>query len=166
MATTLAAPSVVPNRSRWMIIALGALTVGTLDILDATTFFWFRTHTSPERIFQSIAAGLLGRASFSGGAATAVLGGILHFEIATIVVFTFYGMSRIIPALARRPFLWGPVYGVAVYLVMNYIVLPLSASGGGGTPKALAVLINGVAIHIVGVGIPSAVTARAATLSP
>src|ERR1041385_4115849 len=163
MATTLAAPSVAPSRSRWVIIALGALTVGALDILDAITFFGIRNHTSPERIFQSIAAGLLGRASFSGGVATAVLGGILHFEIATIIVFTFYGLSRIIPALARRPFLWGPVYGVAVYLVMNYIVLPLSASGGGGTPKALAVLINGVAIHIVGVGIPSAVTARAAT---
>ena len=29
--------------------------------------------------------------------------------------------------LARRATLFGPLYGIGVYLVMNYVVLPLSA---------------------------------------
>jgi hypothetical protein len=56
--------------------------------------------------------------------------------------------------------LWGPLYGVAVYVFMNAVVIPLSAATGG-MPK-LPVLINGIMIHIFGVGMPAAVTARAA----
>ena len=48
-------------------LALGALAVGTLDLLDAFVFFGLRNGTPPSRILQSIAAGLLGRASFSLG---------------------------------------------------------------------------------------------------
>ena len=143
-----------------MIVAFGALTVGVLDILDAIVFFGIRNHASPQRIFQSIAAGLLGKAAFSGGIATAILGGILHFEIATVIVFVYYGASGLWPDLAKRPLLWGPLYGVAVYVFMNAVVIPLSAATGG-MPK-LPVLINGIMIHIFGVGMPAAVTARAA----
>jgi uncharacterized membrane protein YagU involved in acid resistance len=143
-----------------MIVAAGALAVGTLDILDAIGFFGLYRHVAPMRIFQSIASGLLGKAAFSGGTATAILGGVLHFEIATVIVFVYYAATRWIPDLAKRALLWGPLYGVAVYVVMNAVVIPLSAATGG-MPK-LPVLINGLAIHILGVGIPSALTARAA----
>jgi len=147
-------------RPTWMIIAIGAFTVATLDILDAIVFFGIRNHVGPERIFHSIASGLLGKAAFSGGVPTAILGGILNVEIATIIVFVYYGASRLLPDLAKRPFLWGPLYGIAVYLFMNLVVIPLSAAAGG-MPK-LPVLINGIAIHMLGVGLPSALTARAA----
>jgi hypothetical protein len=50
---------------------------------------------------------------------------------------------------------------VLVYLFMNYVVLPLSAFTQGG-PAALPVLLNGLLIHIFGVGLPSALFARAA----
>ena len=43
---------------------------------------------------------------------------------------------------------------------MNLVVLPLSAAGRGRT--ATAVIVNGVLIHMLGVGVPSAVSARAA----
>jgi hypothetical protein len=66
------------------------------------------------------------------------------------------------PALARRPLLAGAVYGLIVYGVMNHVVIPLSAApGGGGFPSA-AVLINGLLIHIFGVGIPAVWFARVA----
>ena len=45
---------------------------------------------------------------------------------------------------------------------MNYVVIPLSAAAGGGGLPPAPVLINGVLIHIFGVGIPAVWFARAA----
>lgn len=140
-------------------VAYGALTVGVLDGLDAVVFFGLRG-VSPVRIFQGIASGFLGRAAFDGGAATAALGVLTHFFIALAIVATYYAASRRIAALVERPYLWGPLYGVAVYLFMNLVVVPLSAARSGPVPPA--VLVNGLLIHIVGVGLPSAVVSRAA----
>jgi hypothetical protein len=55
----------------------------------------------------------------------------------------------------------GLVYGLLVYAFMNLLVLPLSAAGGGGFPSP-PVLANGLLIHALGVGLPSALFARAA----
>jgi len=144
-------------------ILFGGLTVGALDGLDAIVFFGLRNGVGPIRIFKGIAGGLLGReAALAGGWPTALLGVVLHFTIATSIVAVFYVLSRRLPFLIRRPFVWGPVYGVAVYLTMNLVVVPLSALHGTGLPQAVPVLLNGLLIHIIGVGMPSALFARAA----
>ena len=44
---------------------------------------------------------------------------------------------------------------------MNLVVLPLSKGGGPSLPAA-PVLANGLLIHMFGVGLPSALFARAA----
>ena len=113
-----------------------------------------------SRVLQGIASGLLGRSSFSGGAWTAALGLILHFFIATAVVLVYFAAARRLPALRRSPLLWGPLYGIAVFLVMYLVVMPLSAIGP--RPITLPVAVNGILIHILGVGIPAALTARSA----
>jgi hypothetical protein len=115
---------------------------------------------SPIRIFQSIASGLLGREAFSGGPGAALLGVALHFFIAFGIVTTYFVASRALPALVRRPVLFGPLYGVAVYAVMNYVVIPLSAvAPRSGLPPG-PVLANGLLIHLLGVGLPTALFAR------
>jgi hypothetical protein len=139
-------------------ILYGALAVGILDGLDALVFFGLRG-APPIRIFQGIAGGLLGRASFDGGIATALLGVAIHFCIATTIVVIYYVAAKWIPVLTRHPIVCGAVYGVGAYFVMNLVVLPLSAAGGG-LPKALPVLVNGLFAHIFFVGIPSAWAAR------
>ena len=143
-------------------VAFGTLTVGVLDALDAVLFFGARG-VAPIRIFQSIAAGLLGRAAFQGGLATALLGTLLHFFIAFVIVATYFLASRRLPVLTRRPILCGVLYGVAVYTVMNLVVLPLSAALPAS--RALPVVVNGLLIHALGVGLPSALFARAAAPS-
>jgi hypothetical protein len=137
--------------------ALGTLLVGVLDILDAFLFFGARG-AQPVRILQSIASGLLGAAAFEGGAASALLGAILHFTNACIIVAAYYAVSRFVPALRRRVLLWGPLYGVLVYCVMNFVVIPLSAVARGGF--TWPVVLNGLLIHIFGVGIPAVWVAR------
>jgi uncharacterized membrane protein YagU involved in acid resistance len=145
-------------------IVYGGLTVAVLDGLDAIVFFGLRSGVGPVRIFKGIAGGLLGReAALAGGWPTALLGVAMHFTIATTIVAMFVLLSRRFPLLAQRPFVWGPLYGIGAYLVMNLVVLPLSALHGTGLPSALPVLLNGILIHIIGVGTPSALVARMAT---
>ena len=134
----------------------GTLVVGILDLADAFVFFGLRG-ARPIRILQSIASGLLGRAAFSGGLGTALLGAVLHFFIAFLIVATFFVASRYISILRRAPVWSGLMYGVVVYLVMNFVVLPLSAAGRGS--YAWPIVANGLIIHMLGVGLPSSLFA-------
>jgi uncharacterized membrane protein YagU involved in acid resistance len=144
-------------------ILYGTLVVGILDGLDAIIFFWLRSGATPVRIFQGIASGVLGRtASVQGGVATALLGVLLHFVIAFGVVTTFYLVSRRARILTRHPVVSGILYGLAVYVVMNYVVIPMSAIGPRTAAIPLAVHVNGLLIHAFGVGLPSALVARSA----
>lgn len=141
-------------------LLLGTLAVGVLDALDAFIFFGLRSGAQPVRILQSIASGLLGRAAYQGGWATALLGLLLHFVIAFGIVAAFFLAARLLPWLHRHPFLYGAIYGVLAYLAMNKVVVPLSAAAGSG-PTPTPVLVNGLLIHMFGVGIPAALAARA-----
>ena len=143
-------------------LAYGALAVGVLDITDAFVFSFVRRGTSPIAVLQGIAGGLLGRDTASGGLTTAALGLLFHFTIATCVVSVYHVASRRLPVLAERPLLLGPAYGVAVFWAMYYIVLPLSALNAS-PPYPLPTLVNGLLIHMLGVGLPAALSARAAT---
>jgi hypothetical protein len=139
----------------------GTLVVGTLDILDAIVFFGIRNGTTPIRIFHSIAAGWLGRSAYQGGLPAAALGLATHYFIAFGIVTTYFLASRKIDALVRRPILYGVLYGIAAYFVMNRVVIPLSAIG----PQRFVIgppFFNGILIHALGIGIPSALFASAA----
>jgi uncharacterized membrane protein YagU involved in acid resistance len=146
-------------------ILLGTLIVGTLDAIDACVFFGLRNGTTPARIFQSIAAGLLGRASFSAGLASATLGAVLHYLVAFGIATTYVVASGWLPILKSRWVVCGAVYGVCAYFFMNLVVIPLSAIG----PQRLtlsAPFFNGIFIHIFGVGLPTAWLASLVTRTP
>ena len=139
-------------------ILYGTLTVAFLDGLYAVIVFRMRG-VGADRVFQGVAAGLLGRDAFRGGLATAGLGLALHIFIALVVVVVYYTASARIGVLRSRPLVCGPVYGVLVYAVMNLIVIPLSAGGGGR--YSLGQVLGGLTIHAVGVGLPAAYFAAA-----
>jgi hypothetical protein len=155
MATRLAAWLEEP----WTVgqaIVYGTLAVGVLDGLAAIISAGLRG-TAPPRLFQSIAFGLLGRDTFSGGAATALLGLGLHFIVALGVVSTYLAASRVLPVLAQRPLLLGMLYGIAAFFVMNYVVIPLSVIGRVVVQWPGA--IQGLLIHALIVGPPAAMAA-------
>ena len=139
-------------------ILLGGIAAALLDIALAMTFWWFYNGASPQVILQSIAAGLLGKASFAGGLGTATLGAFLHLFIACgMAAVYFLGCLRW-PVLFRRPVFCGAVYGVVLYLAMTYVVLPLSQAMP--LPFIPSWFLASVASHIVLVGIPIALVAR------
>jgi hypothetical protein len=141
----------------WKVIAGATLLVGALDISDAFIFYGLRGVT-PTRILQGIASGALGRAAFGMGVRSTLLGLFFHFFIAFSATTVFLLASRKLP-FARHPFLYGTLFGVALYCVMNYAVLPLSKIGWRPIPPLIP-LINGVAALVFCIGIPLAFIAR------
>lgn len=133
-------------------ILRAGLLAGTLDITDALVFYGARG-ARPIAILQSMASGLLGRAAFQGGLSTAVLGVLLHFFIAFTASAVFYVAAQKLAFLRRHPAIAGLLYGGAIYLFMNWIVLPLSAVPNP-RPTALIPLINGVLAVMLLVGLP------------
>ena len=141
-------------------ILFGGLAVGVLDALDAMTFFGIYLGARPGRIWQSVAAGLLGRdRAMQGGLKTVLLGLFLHFLIATIMATVFYLASLVLPTLTRHAVTWGLIYGVAAYFVMTHVVVPLSAVPPRG-PAPWPSFLNGVIGHALLVGLPISLIAR------
>jgi hypothetical protein len=136
---------------------LAALVVGTLDISEVMIVSWLKGG-QPLRIFQSIASGIYGKASFEGGTRTMILGLLLHYLIATTVVAVYFLASRKLAVLNRHPILTGAIYGLLVYAFMNLVVLPLSATG---TPKYTTFsVVNQLFCHMVLIGITTGLFAR------
>lgn len=134
-------------------ILYAGLAVGVLDGIAASVNAGFGG-VSPIRVFQYVASGLLGRASFEGGLATAALGLLLHFTVALGASAVFYAASRFMPILTRMPLVFGPIYGVIVFFVMREIVSPLSRTTPG--PPTIKGTVIMIIVHVLFVGLPIA----------
>jgi len=107
-------------------IGLGGSIGGILDISDALLSYGLQG-VPPQQLLQGIARGLLGERALRGGWGTATLGLGLHFLIAFTAAVVYYAASRKFRMLRERPVVSGLLYGIAVFLFMNMIVVPLSA---------------------------------------
>ena len=141
-------------------ILYGGLTVGILDGSYAVISSYLKSGVMPSRVFLYIASGLLGRDAFAGGPATVLLGVLLHFFIAFCVAAVLYAASQKLPMLIQRPWLWGPIYGVAVYFVMQFIVVYISAAPPLRGGRTWWSVLNGMIVHALLVGLPPALYAR------
>jgi hypothetical protein len=139
-------------RKAVLAIAAGGLIAGMLDLGQALVLFG-------ARIPLAIAAGLLGPQAFRGGAATYVLGVLLHFLIALSAAAIYFAASRKLQFLAEFPLVCGLFFGAAVDLVMRLIVLPLSALHASG-PYQYRDLVQGLAMHMVVIGLPISFSVR------
>lgn len=141
-------------------VALAGAAGATGDLAYALLFYGWKG-VPAERILQSIASGLLGAAAFKGGAATAALGLALHYGIVIVAAFVFWLVARRRAWLRDEPITAGLLYGVAIYAVMNFVVLPLSAYP---FPMNFPLLrtATGLLAHMVLVGLPIALLTRRA----
>ena len=142
-------------------IVYGGLVAGAMDISYAIIFYGLRNGAKPARVLQSVASGLIGRdAARAGGLKTAALGLALHFLNAFIIAAIFFAASLVLRTLVRHAVIWGLLYGVAVYFVMNYVVIPLSAIGRGTGSTPWVVFLSGLAVHAFCIGLPIALFAK------
>jgi hypothetical protein len=137
-----------------MAILVGGLIAGTLDITYAITYSAWRG-MAPQSLLQFVASGLLGQSSFEGGTGTAALGLLLHYLMMLLIAAIFYGISRQLTFLVRKPIVWGPVFGFLVYWVMNLVVMQLSATPNKWRFIPLS-FATGIIVHMFLIGFPIA----------
>jgi len=136
----------------------GGLLCGVLDIAYAFVFFGAVSGVRPERLLQGIAFGILGRSTYAGGLTTAALGLFLHFVIAYGATTVYYFASRKLHFMVRQAVIAGMLYGVAVHLFMQFVVIPLSAIGP--RPVNLGVFVINAIEHMFLVGLPISLSVR------
>jgi hypothetical protein len=137
-------------------IAIATLICGTLDILLAVILSSIYGK-GPATMLRSVASGPFPAAT-DWGAAGSALGLVTHFVLMAIMVTVFMLAARRIPALTSNPWLWGLVYGLITYVVMNLIVVPVRF--GAPLPPSTRAIVTQLFAHIVLVGWPTAFIAR------
>lgn len=138
-------------------ILWAGLVCGTMDITAALTVYpYFGAKRIP--LLQGIAAGILGEQSFQGGWATAALGLLCHYFIAYSAATVFYFVSRRMAWLIEHAVAAGVLYGITVYYVMGWIIVPLSRARKFGFSYKMMMI--GIVIHIICVGLPIALVVR------
>jgi uncharacterized membrane protein YagU involved in acid resistance len=143
------------NRNSWTTFRTVfwiALVAGTLDITENLVFSQLRG-VSPWTVFQYIASGLIGKQAFQGGWETVLLGVSVHYDVALPWTGVFYAVARKFAIVMRRPVLSGLLYGGVVYLIMNFIVVPLSGVPHPLRPITLISRINAVLALLLCIGL-------------
>jgi hypothetical protein len=134
-------------------IVLGTLVAGTLDISEALIYAIARGH-SASGVLQFIASGVAGEKAFTGPAGFVMLGMLIHYFITLSWITFFVLTARRYRGLLARPLITGVVFGCVIYVVMNFIVLPISGFGRHphftwiGTSNAVLALVCCIGIPL------------------
>ena len=141
-------------------ILVGGLIAGTLDLTYAIIFSAIRG-MAPQQLLQLVATGWLGNAAYDGGVPTAVLGVVSHYFIMFCAAATYYFASSRIELLRRRPIIGAMLFGIGMYVVMTFVVLPLSAFPHPIRLIPWIVALN-LLVHMFLVGVPISLAAKRA----
>jgi len=144
-------------------VLLGGLIAGTVDIGAAALI----NGKGPDFIARVIAGGLLGRSALAGGAEVVALGVVLQWAMSMIIAAIWVAAALRRPSLRARWLPMGLAFGIPVFVVMEYVVLPLSAWGQAPKPSAglawnfvamlvFGAIVAGVARWRLGPGAPRA----------
>ena len=128
-------------------ILLGGTIAATIDIGAACLI----NDRSVPFILHTIAGGILGSRTYAGGNATALLGLALQELMGVLIAAIYVGAARLLPLLARRWMTAGLLYGVVIFFVMNYLVVPLSAWKHHAHFSASKFMLNMAAMLLFGV---------------
>jgi len=139
--------------SRWRNIVLATAVAGTLDIIAAMLLVTSRGG-NPVNAIAAVASGIYGREAFSGAVWYVVLGLALHYLIMATFVVVFDGVQGSRKDRFRANLACNALgAGVAIYLVMNLLVIPLSNAPFKPQSGAAEIAIL-ILIHIACVGVP------------
>lgn len=147
-----------PRPSAFHTIVYGGLAVGVLDAIAAMANAWFSGGVAPVRVWQYVASSVIGGDAFTGGISIAALGLFFHFCVAFGVATAFYVLARFMPVLIRYAVVAGAIYGVVVYFVMSYVIVPMTLARQGAFNWYG--LVSGLLIHMLFVGLPVALITR------
>lgn len=133
--------------------------VGTLDILGAFLHYYVKTHNHPVAVLHYVASGAFGDQAYEGGISMALWGLFFHFLIAFAFTGLFFLLYRYWPAFRRAGIFICVIYGVFMWSVTQFLVIPLSRIPDGGTIH-LANAAVAIGILVVCISIPLYYVAR------
>jgi hypothetical protein len=136
-------------------IAVAAILAGSLDIAYAFALNFLVSGLGPVTVLQFVGSGLLGPQAFSGGLAAAMVGMAAHYLIILAFAAAVALAARSIPAGAARPWLLGLASGAALYVLMTFIVVPLSLTPATPPSPGWRTALE-LSAHILLVGLPAA----------
>ena len=157
---TIARSSPTTHNSLLRLSVIAGLIIGSTDVI---IYHWFITSVLGGvpliTVYQYIASGALGESAFAGGIATALLGVLIHFFNAFIVAGVFILSANRIALLHRHPIIGSLLYGFGVFIVMNMIVTPLSATPPLPAPTTPQLIID-ILDHLLVIGLPLGILVR------
>ncbi len=158
--TAVASKSLNTRSALLRTIVLGGLIVGIADTIVYHGIVSSLIEGNPlTSVYQFLASGALGMTAFEGGFGTVLLGVFFHFLVSFVVAAVFILSADRIPVLHRYAIPASLVYGVGVYIVMNMIILPLSAAPPL-PPPTTSQLIMAILDHMLVVGLPLGILVR------
>ena len=141
--------------TKWIVPALKTgLIIGLLDGTAACVNAYLSSGLSSDRVFRYVASGAFGAVAFTGGSHLIFWGVLFHFVIAIGWTILFYGLANRFSFLQEHFIVSGTVYGIVIWCLMNFVVVPLSATPP--VPFRLKGTLIMIGIHIVVIGIPMA----------
>jgi len=158
--STIASTSPTTRDSLLRLSVIGGLILGMLHLIIQSWLVFSILEKNPFiSVLQYVASGAMGNAAFAGGPATALLGLVLDFLMTTIMAGVFILGADRIPLLRRYVIPGSLLYGFGVFIVMNLIVLPLSAAPPLPAPP-MWLFIETILEHILLVGLPLGLLVR------
>lgn len=152
--SAIASTSPTTRNSLLRLSVIGGLIIGLLHLLVQVGLVYDLILKSPFiGSLQYVASGAMGDAAFAGGLATALLGFVLEFVLTILIAGVFILSADRIPLLRRHVIIGSLLYGFGVFIVMNFIVQPLSAAPALPAPP-MWLLIEIVLEHILLIGLP------------
>ena len=148
--------STSPNNRNSLLrsIALGGMIIGIVHLIIQEWLVFSLLEKNPFiTVLQYIASAALGNAAFEGGIATALLGVLFHLYTSFVIAGVFILSADRIPLLRRYVIVGSLLYGFGAFIVMNLIVLPLSAAPPLPVPT-MPQFIELVIEHILVIGLP------------
>ncbi len=107
-------------------ILISGLIVGTFDAIAASVFSYGFSGASPDKVFRYVASGVFGKEALTGGMSVAAWGLFFHYIVATGWTALFYFLYPKINVLSSSKYVAGIAYGLFIWLMMNFVVVPLS----------------------------------------
>jgi hypothetical protein len=152
--STIASTVPAARNSLFRLTLIGGFIAGVLHfVIQQGIVFGLILKNPIISSLQFVASGIMGDAAFAGGLATALFGLVLDFIMITIMAGVFIFSVDRIPLLRRNVILGSILYGFGIFIVMNLIVLPLSAAPPLPAPP-LWLLIELVLQHILLISLP------------
>jgi hypothetical protein len=158
--STGAITSPTTRNSLLRLSVIGGVIIGLLHLIIQVGVVYGLLLKSPFIVsLQYVASGVMGDAAFAGGLATALLAVILEFVMTIIIAGVFILSADRIPLLRKHVIPGSLLYGFGVFVVMNFIVLPLSAAPELPAPP-MWLFIEIILEHILLIGLPLGLLVR------